>query len=88
MSNEEELPSNWGRWGDEGEKGTLNLITDEVRARAAAEVRTGHWGGRLPRPSPRQGSSSAPAQGSVRESSPVESCWTWQSTGRSPRATR
>ncbi|NEA64503.1 cyclase family protein [Streptomyces sp. SID12488] len=43
MSNEEELPSNWGRWGDEDEKGTLNLITDEVRARAAAEVRTGHW---------------------------------------------
>jgi kynurenine formamidase len=35
------LPSNWGRWGDDDELGTLNLITDEVRARAAAEVRTG-----------------------------------------------
>ncbi|HEY2063758.1 MAG TPA: cyclase family protein [Amycolatopsis sp.] len=36
-----ELPSNWGRWGEDDERGTLNLITDEVRARAAAEVRTG-----------------------------------------------
>ncbi|PRY44464.1 cyclase family protein [Umezawaea tangerina] len=32
---------NRGRWGAEDERGTLNLITDEVRARAAAEVRTG-----------------------------------------------
>lgn len=37
------LPSNWGRWGDADELGTLNLITDEVRARAAAEARTGRW---------------------------------------------
>ncbi|OCF84476.1 cyclase family protein [Nocardia brasiliensis] len=36
-----ELPSNWGRWGADDELGTLNLITDEVRARAACEVRTG-----------------------------------------------
>ncbi|WP_327401209.1 cyclase family protein [Streptomyces sp. NBC_01288] len=35
------LPSNWGRWGADDELGTLNLITDETRARAAAEVRTG-----------------------------------------------
>ncbi|MEV0073477.1 cyclase family protein [Amycolatopsis sp. NPDC050768] len=38
-----ELPSNWGRWGEDDERGALNLITDEVRARAAREVRTGRW---------------------------------------------
>lgn len=37
----DELPSNWGRWGNDDELGTLNLITDEVRERAAREVRTG-----------------------------------------------
>ena len=35
--------SNWGRWGPDDELGTLNLITDAVRARAAGEVRTGRW---------------------------------------------
>lgn len=40
---EPELPDNWGRWGDDDELGTLNLITDAVRASAAAEVRTGRW---------------------------------------------
>ncbi|MGW2382805.1 cyclase family protein [Streptomyces sp. NPDC001658] len=33
--------NNWGRWGADDEIGTLNLITDEVVRRAAAEVRTG-----------------------------------------------
>ncbi|GGP73793.1 cyclase family protein [Saccharothrix coeruleofusca] len=33
--------SNWGRWGDDDRLGTLNLITDEVRAAAAASIRTG-----------------------------------------------
>lgn len=33
--------SNWGRWGAEDEKGTLNLITPEVRRRAAREVQSG-----------------------------------------------
>jgi kynurenine formamidase len=33
--------SNWGRWGDEDQLGTLNLITPEVRRRAAATVRDG-----------------------------------------------
>jgi kynurenine formamidase len=37
----EDLPTNWGRWGERDERGTLNLITDEVRARAVAEARTG-----------------------------------------------
>ncbi|WP_197284846.1 cyclase family protein [Sciscionella sediminilitoris] len=40
-SNESDMPDNWGRWGDGDELGTLNLITDEVRTMAAAEVRTG-----------------------------------------------
>ena len=33
--------NNWGRWGDDDERGTLNLITDDVVRRAAACVRTG-----------------------------------------------
>lgn len=32
---------NWGRWGPDDERGTLNLITEAVRGRAAAEVRLG-----------------------------------------------
>jgi kynurenine formamidase len=35
------LPTNWGRWGPDDERGTLNLVTPEVRARAVAEARTG-----------------------------------------------
>ncbi|MGC9382613.1 cyclase family protein [Streptomyces sp. MH13] len=42
-THETDLPDNWGRWGADDELGTLNLITDEVRARAAAEARTGQW---------------------------------------------
>ncbi|MFJ4962857.1 cyclase family protein [Streptomyces sp. NPDC088729] len=33
--------NNWGRWGDDDERGTLNLITDAVVREAAATVRTG-----------------------------------------------
>ena len=33
--------SNWGRWGEDDVKGTLNLVTDEHRRRAAALVRRG-----------------------------------------------
>jgi kynurenine formamidase len=33
--------SNWGRWGADDEIGTVNLITPEVRRRAAERVRTG-----------------------------------------------
>ncbi|SPL88820.1 cyclase [[Actinomadura] parvosata subsp. kistnae] len=40
---EADLPDNWGRWGAGDELGTLNLITDDVRAKAAAQVRTGRW---------------------------------------------
>jgi kynurenine formamidase len=36
-----DFPTNWGRWGDGDELGAVNLITDEVRARGAAEARTG-----------------------------------------------
>jgi kynurenine formamidase len=32
---------NWGRWGDEDERGALNLLTPEVVQRAAASIRTG-----------------------------------------------
>ena len=34
--------SNWGRWGADDERGTLNLITPERRVRAAGLVREGH----------------------------------------------
>ncbi len=34
--------SNWGRWGAEDERGTLNFITPDVVRRAATLVRTGH----------------------------------------------
>ncbi|GAA2568206.1 cyclase family protein [Winogradskya consettensis] len=33
--------SNWGRWGDDDERGTLNHITDQVRVAAARAVRHG-----------------------------------------------
>lgn len=39
--NTADLPSNWGRWGVDDQLGTLNLITDSVRGRAAEQVRTG-----------------------------------------------
>jgi kynurenine formamidase len=32
---------NWGRWGDDDEIGTINLITDDVVKAAAAEIQTG-----------------------------------------------
>lgn len=34
--------NNWGRWGDDDELGTLNLVTDEVVRAAVATVRRGH----------------------------------------------
>lgn len=34
-------PNNWGRWGPDDERGTLNLITDEVVRGAVACVRSG-----------------------------------------------
>lgn len=37
----DDLPTNWGRWGVRDELGTLNHITDHVRARAAGAVKTG-----------------------------------------------
>ena len=33
--------SNWGRWGPDDERGTLNLITPDVRIRAAGLVKEG-----------------------------------------------
>lgn len=33
--------NNWGRWGDDDQRGTLNLITDRKRVDAAALVKTG-----------------------------------------------
>ena len=36
-----ERVKNWGRWGADDEKGTLNYITPERRARAASHVRSG-----------------------------------------------
>ncbi|MET7637668.1 cyclase family protein [Streptomyces sp. NPDC005438] len=36
--------SNWGRWGDDDQAGTLNLITPEKRREAAGLVRSGRSG--------------------------------------------
>jgi len=36
-----DTPSNWGRWGDDDELGTLNFITGAARARGVAEARDG-----------------------------------------------
>ncbi|MDY7083788.1 MAG: cyclase family protein [Actinomycetota bacterium] len=36
-----ETLSNWGRWGDDDQRGTLNLVTDDVRLAAARAVRHG-----------------------------------------------
>ena len=33
--------SNWGRWGDDDEVGTLNFVTPGKRVQAAGLVRTG-----------------------------------------------
>src|SRR6476620_5145999 len=33
--------SNWGRWGDDDQIGTANLLTAEAAARGAAAVRSG-----------------------------------------------
>jgi len=33
--------NNWGRWGSDDQIGTLNFVTDDVRRKAAACVRTG-----------------------------------------------
>jgi len=35
------VPSNWGRWGSDDERGTLNHITSEVRARAVDQAQLG-----------------------------------------------
>ncbi len=51
--------SNHGRWGDDDERGTLNLIDEEVRRRAAALVREG-MAVPLGRPMPVAGSTIAP----------------------------
>ncbi|MET7337815.1 cyclase family protein [Nonomuraea sp. NPDC005650] len=36
-----EQVNNWGRWGDDDQRGTLNFISPEVVTRAAESVRTG-----------------------------------------------
>ncbi len=33
--------SNWGRWGEDDVRGTMNFLTDDKRREAAALVRTG-----------------------------------------------
>lgn len=40
MTDDNDLPTNWGRWGPDDRLGTLNLIDSAARARAATEVRS------------------------------------------------
>jgi kynurenine formamidase len=79
-----DLPSNWGRWGQEDEFGTLNLITDVVRARAAAEARSGQMVSLAQpiEPAPIVTGPFAPATTPV---SPVQQLMTY--TGAAPQAT-
>lgn len=35
------VPSNWGRWGADDERGTMNLVTGDNALRAAAAIRSG-----------------------------------------------
>ncbi len=79
----DELPDNRGRWGPDDELGTLNLITDEVRSRAADEVRTGrHVSLAMPvDPTPMLGGPFAPPAPS---SPPVQQAMMW--TGSPPMA--
>lgn len=37
----EQRPNNWGRWGDEDQRGALNLVTPEKTAEACGLVRSG-----------------------------------------------
>ena len=41
VNESDDPPASRGRRGERDERGTLNLITSEVRARAVAEARTG-----------------------------------------------
>lgn len=56
---------NWGRWGDDDELGTLNLVTDEKRRRAAALVRSGRMVS-LARPFPLQEAPNNPNPATLR----------------------
>lgn len=40
---EHQLPDNYGRWGENDERGTLNLIDAAARSRAAGAVHDGRW---------------------------------------------
>jgi kynurenine formamidase len=80
----DDLPSNWGRWGQDDELGTLNLITDDVRARAAEQVRSGRTVSLAQpiRPAPFVSGPFAPA--SI-DDSPVQQVMLY--TGPAPQAT-
>ncbi|MEV7088381.1 cyclase family protein [Streptomyces sp. NPDC093085] len=79
--NKQDLPSNWGRWGADDELGTLNLITDEARARGAAEARTGRAVS-LARPIEPAPFVSGPFAPTTRDASPVQQLM--QYTGEFP----
>lgn len=84
MSEIEDLPTNWGRWGERDERGTLNLITDEVRAAAVAEARAGRTVS-ISRPMPASPLVAGPAAPLTADSTAVLQAALF--TGVSPRAT-
>lgn len=83
MGQPADLPCNWGRWGENDEYGTLNLITDAVRARAAAEARTGRVVS-LALPIQPRPLISGPLARATAEASPVEQVMAY--TGSAPQA--
>ena len=36
-----EKVKNWGRWGDDDERGTVNFVTDKVLREAVSSIRSG-----------------------------------------------
>ncbi|WP_208027054.1 cyclase family protein [Rhabdothermincola sediminis] len=68
--------SNWGRWGEQDERGTANLIDAEAARRGAAAVRTG-WSISLTMP---LGAGSPQEGGAPRRFNPVHSMLTLNET--------
>jgi hypothetical protein len=83
VNESDDLPTSWGRWGERDERGTVNLITDEVRAQAIAGARAGRTVS-LARPLPTTPVVAGPRAPSAADSTAVLQAALF--TGASPRA--
>ena len=71
--------SNWGRWGADDQRGTLNHVTPERVAAAAASMPSTHDGDGVPM--------LMPTADAIRANSP-DSCASWTMAGDAPTALR